>query len=133
RIKRTSLTRRTDEIDKHRRSSPATVLHRRPAKRRQQRGRVEDIAALALGPFTLDEADHEHVREIAIAGCLGVDELYAAVARRGCEGLVFNPAADIRGELVNRHPTIVVVRRGRRERIEYSNDRRLCPSSAFTV
>ena len=57
----------------------------RPAQLAQDGWRVEDAAAGEIGPFTLDEARQLHVVEVAEAGAGAVDQVHAAIARRGAK------------------------------------------------
>ena len=74
----------------------------RPAELRQQRRRIEDAAAHALGPVALDEPDQAQLVDVGVGGRGRVEQQHAVRARSRRKRLTVNPPAHGAGEAVDR-------------------------------
>ena len=64
----------------------------------QQRGRVKDVPARALGPLSVNEPGELDAVELAETCCVGVHDVNTAFAGVRCKCPVLDPSADCRNQ-----------------------------------
>ena len=96
----------------------------RPPELRQQRRRIEDAAADALGPVLFDEPHEAHFVDVRVRGRGRVEQQHAVRAGPRRERLTVNPAAHRAGQPVDRERRVVVAGLRVGQRLERADDRR---------
>ena len=131
RRERHATARQPEQIEELRPCAREPRLIRRPAELRQERLRVEDAAARALGPVAFDQADQTQLVDVGVGGGARVEQEHARRARPRRERLPFDPAPDAVRELGARQRAVVERRVGVAQHFERGEDG--CPRAEMPI